>query len=112
MASSDDVTSQIAWRVTRARVLARRGEVGPAERLARDSVARADETDWPSLRGGARTSLAEALFAAERSDEAAAVAREALAIYQNKGNVISAAEVRALLERELSAGAARDERAS
>jgi class 3 adenylate cyclase/tetratricopeptide (TPR) repeat protein len=112
MASRDDVTSQVAWRVTRAKLLARRGETEPAERLARDAVARADETDWPSLRGAARTSLAEALRAADRTDEAAAVAREALAIFEAKGNAISAAEVRAQLERELSAGAARDERAS
>jgi class 3 adenylate cyclase/tetratricopeptide (TPR) repeat protein len=111
-ASRDDVISQVAWRVTRAKLLARRGEVELAERLAREAVARAEETDWPSLRGAARTSLAEALRAAGRTDEAAAVAREALTIYEEKGNVISVAQVRALLEREISAGAARDERAS
>jgi class 3 adenylate cyclase/tetratricopeptide (TPR) repeat protein len=111
-ASRDDVISQVAWRVTRAKLLARRGEVEPAERLARDAVARADETDWPSLRGAARTSLAEALRAADRTDESAAIAREALSIYEEKGNVISAGQVRALLEREISAGAARDEPAS
>jgi class 3 adenylate cyclase len=110
-ASTDDVVSQIAWRVTRAKLLARRRELERAERLAREAVARADETDWPSLRGAARAALGEVLLAAE-SPNAAPVAREAIAIYEAKGNVVAAAQARALLERTVTAGAGRDVQAS
>jgi tetratricopeptide (TPR) repeat protein len=107
-ASNDDVTSQIAWRVTRAKLLARRGKVERAEELARDAVGRADQTEWPNLRGGARVSLAKALLAAGRTDEASRTAEEAVEIYDAKGNLAAAAQARDLL----SAGAARDGRAS
>jgi class 3 adenylate cyclase/tetratricopeptide (TPR) repeat protein len=107
-ASNDDVTSQIAWRVTRAKLLARRGKVERAEELARDAVGRADQTEWPNLRGWARVSLAKALLAAGRTDEASRTAEEAVEIYDAKGNLAAAAQARDLL----SAGAARDGRAS
>jgi class 3 adenylate cyclase len=111
-ASPDDVISHIAWRVTRAKVLGRRSELGPAERLAREAVARANETDWPNLRGAAHAVLAEVLLAAERPAAAAPAARDALAIYEAKGNVVSAARARALLDQTLSAEVAPGDRAS
>ena len=107
-ASDDDATSQIAWRVTRAKLLARRGELERAEELAREAVARADQTEWPNLRGSARTSLAEVLLAGGRPDEAARAAEEAVEIYDAKGNLPAAAGARDLV----SAAAAPDGRAS
>ncbi len=96
-ASDDDPTSQIAWRVTRAKVLARRGRLERAEELAREAVSRADETEWPNLRGTARTSLAQVLLAAGRTDEAARSAEEAVEIYEAKGNLPAAARARDLI---------------
>jgi class 3 adenylate cyclase/tetratricopeptide (TPR) repeat protein len=110
--SRDDVTSQVAWRVTRSKLCARRGDVEGGERLAREAVERADETDWPSLRGAARTSLAEVMLAAGRAGEAAEAGREALEIYEAKGNVAAAAQVRELLDGMVSAGTVPGERAS
>ena len=107
-ASDDDATSQIAWRVTRAKLLARSGELDRAEELAREAVARADQTEWPNLRGSARTSLAVVLVAAGRPEEAAAAAEDAVAILESKGNVVAAARARDLV----SAATARDGRAS
>jgi class 3 adenylate cyclase/tetratricopeptide (TPR) repeat protein len=107
-ASEDDATSQIAWRVTRAKLLARRGEPVRAEELAREAVARADQTEWPNLRGSAWASLAEVLLAADRTDEAARAAEEAVEIYDAKGNLPAAARARDLVR----ARAAPDGRAS
>ncbi len=96
----DDVTSQVAWRAARARTRVRQRELAEAERLAREAVAWAAETDWPDLRGRARVALAEALLALGRADEGVAAAREAIAVYEAKGNVAAAARTAALLERE------------
>ena len=71
-------------------------------------MARADQTEWPNLRGSARTSLAVVLVAAGRPEEAAAAAEDAVAILESKGNVVAAARARDLV----SAATARDGRAS
>jgi class 3 adenylate cyclase len=107
-ASDDDATSQIAWRVTRAKLLARSGELDRAEELACEAVARADQTEWPNLRGSARTSLAEVLLAYPRPNEAARAAEEAVEIYDAKGNLPAAARARDLV----SAAVAPEGRAS
>ena len=96
--SPDDVISQVAWRITRSRLYAGHGDVEGGERLARDAVTRADETDWPSLRGASRVSLTEVLLAAGRTEEALEAGREAYAVYEAKGNAAAAAEVRGLLD--------------
>ena len=88
---SDDFTSQVQWRATRSKVRAQRGDLVTAEGLAREAVARADETDLPSLRGAARTSLAEVLLMAGRPDESTDVIDEAVALYEAKGNTAAAA---------------------
>jgi tetratricopeptide (TPR) repeat protein len=102
-AASDDVWSQILWRSARAKVLARLGEPTPAEKLAREAVALAEETDSPDLRGNALMDLAEVLRLAGRSIQAAPVAHQALHLYEEKGNVVAAAKAHTLLE-ELRTG--------
>ena len=58
-----------------------------------------DETDFIIDRGDARIGLAEVLELAGRRDEAIAVARDALDLYEAKGNVLQAGHARARLER-------------
>jgi AAA ATPase domain/Adenylate and Guanylate cyclase catalytic domain len=110
--SHDDVISQIAWRITRSKLCARRGDVAVGEELARVAIRRADETDWPSLRGGSRASLAEVLLADGRVDEGLEAGREALAVYEAKGNVAAVAQVRDLLDSVVRPGTVPDGRAS
>ena len=93
-----DLSSQIRWRMTRAKVLARRGELEPAEPLAREAVALASQTDALNLHAAARHDLAEVLLAAGRPNDAATELREALALYEQKWNIVSARGVRARLE--------------
>ena len=80
-ASADDVSSQIAWRSVRARVLAARGEHADAEVLAREAVRLAARTD--DLRGHADALLD--LAAVPGGDEGAV--READALLARKGAV-------------------------
>ncbi|HYX88975.1 MAG TPA: AAA family ATPase, partial [Gaiellaceae bacterium] len=97
----DDAEVQVLWRLTRARVRAAAGRFDEGERLAQEAVAIAKETDVPSLRGDALLALAAVRGSAPGNGAAAAAAaREALALYQAKGNRPGASEARALLASE------------
>ncbi len=95
--AEDDVASQIEWRGVRAKVLAVRGELGEAERVAREGVAHGERTDFLNLRGDAHMALGTVLETAGRSLEAASEIEEAVRLFQRKGNVVSAAHAEAAL---------------
>ena len=92
--ASDDVITQMLWRQVRAKVLARRGEHGEAERLAREALVMAEETDMLDAQGDVYADLAEVHFLADRSQDAAEALALALARYERKGNVVMAERVR------------------
>jgi tetratricopeptide (TPR) repeat protein len=96
-ASPDDLDAQIRWRNVRSRLLARAGRAEEAETTARTAVELAARTDSIELRGDAELALAEALEAAGRPEDAAAACREAQALYEAKGNVVSAERAREAL---------------
>jgi DNA-binding SARP family transcriptional activator len=84
-----EVHSRIIGRATTAKILARRGDVAAAERLARNAVAFAADSDFLTSRGDALSDLAEVLLLAERMDEARAALDEAIRNYAQKGNQIA-----------------------
>jgi class 3 adenylate cyclase/tetratricopeptide (TPR) repeat protein len=90
LGASDDAYTQMLWRQVRAKVLARRGETGEAERLAREAVAVGQETDMIDVQGDTHADLAEVLLLAGKPDEAAAALEQALERYERKGNLVSA----------------------
>ena len=94
----DDLATQVEWRGTRAKVLARRGDHERAIALADEAVALASDTDYLNLQGDILMDLAEVLTLGGRLNEAASRSREALEIYERKGNVVSAGRVKATLE--------------
>jgi len=94
----DDFATQVEWRSTRAKVLARRGEFEAAVALAEEAVVLAADTDYLNMQGDARKDLAEVLSLAGRNGEAASRSREALGLYERKGNIVSVGRVRAMLE--------------
>ena len=96
-AASDDIVSQALWRSVRGRVLARRGDVEAALDLARDAVRVLEETDAIDLQGLMLLDAHETLRLAGRLEEAQASAREALALFERKGNVVAAERARRLL---------------
>ncbi len=96
-ARPNDIHSHILWRTTRALVLAHRGELEAAERLAREAVAFAAESDFVDSHGDALLELAAIMRFSGREQEAAEALREAERLYERKGNLVSAARARARL---------------
>ena len=96
--ASDDVVTQYSWRLARAKVLSHRGEHGAAEALAREAVALTDETDSTNARADGRFDLAQVLRLADRREEVRPLLEEALRLYEQKGNVVSADRTRRLLD--------------
>jgi DNA-binding SARP family transcriptional activator len=105
LAQSDDVQTQVLWRGVRAKVFARRGCAPEAERLAREAVALAAQTELPLVQAGALTDLAEVLELAGRPLEGASQLEDAREIYVRKGDRVSSERTRALAD-ELRARAA------
>jgi hypothetical protein len=91
----EDMDAQVGWRSVRAKLLARQGDIGEAEALAREATARAAGTEDLELRAKAVTDLAEVLRLAGRAQESAAALHEALHLHERKGNVPAAADLRA-----------------
>ncbi len=91
----------------RALLAARRGEFEQAERLARELVAMTErgvggeQTHGRNLnaRGTALRRLAEVLLMVGRPGEAVSALNEAIQLYERKGNLVSAQDARALLEK-------------
>lgn len=102
----DDMEPQIWLRGVRAKVLARRGRFDEAEREARANALLAEETDWPGYTGMAWSDLAEVLYLAGRSNDAAAAARRAEEFLEAKGSLVLLGRVRAF-RQEIEAGPAK-----
>jgi class 3 adenylate cyclase/tetratricopeptide (TPR) repeat protein len=100
-ASPDDVGSQLIWRGSRAKLLARRGD-GTAGVLAAEAVSLARTTDFVNVQADTLVDLAETLELLEQPDAAQSAFEEALTLYTAKGNLVSAAAV----ERTLGKAAA------
>ena len=103
-AADDDVISQVLWRAARATALARRGEASEAESLAHEAVRRIEQTDQLDNHGDTLLDLAEVLRLGGREDEAAPIVADALKLYEQKENLVSAERARAVLQ-ELSGAA-------
>jgi class 3 adenylate cyclase/tetratricopeptide (TPR) repeat protein len=97
-ASRDDLSSQVFWRGTRAKLLAVRGEPG-AEALAREAVALSAGTDFVTVQAEAQRDLAETLHLLGRQEEGLRAQEEAVRLYEAKGNLASAARTRAAIDR-------------
>jgi class 3 adenylate cyclase/tetratricopeptide (TPR) repeat protein len=98
LAADDDVASQVQARIAMAKVKAAVRELDDAESEARGAIEITEASEWPDARGDARMALAETLLLAGRSDEAAAFAEEAFALYGQKGNAVSMSRARAFVE--------------
>jgi class 3 adenylate cyclase/tetratricopeptide (TPR) repeat protein len=94
---SEDVIAQVGWRSTRARLHAHFGEHLQARQLAIEAVEHAARTDALNLHADALLSLAEAQRSAAQLDEARSTVKQALRLYSQKGNVVSAQRAPSLL---------------
>jgi predicted ATPase len=98
LSDPEDVEPQALWRSVRAKVLAGRDLADEAEQLAREAVRLMRTTDAPGMQADALLDLAEVLRHSASPDEARAVAVEAKALYESKGNTAAAARATALLD--------------
>jgi predicted ATPase/class 3 adenylate cyclase len=96
-AAGEDALSQILWRRARAAVLAHQRDLDRALALAREAVALADSTDALNVKGAAFMDLAEVLRLSGRGGEAIPIAERAVALFDQKGNVVSAERARRTL---------------
>ena len=104
-ASRDDLASQVLWRGARATVLARTGRRDEAEAIAFEGARLAAQTDMVTFHADTMLDLAEVLRLAGRFAEAIGVLDEAVALYEQKGNIVSAGNAGQLRQR-LTAGSA------
>jgi tetratricopeptide (TPR) repeat protein len=94
----DDRFAHVEWRAARARALSGLGRADEAEVVAREAVTLAEETDFLVVHGDALMTLGDVLRLAGRADESVPLVEQAIRLYEQKGNVVSAAHARAALE--------------
>ena len=108
VASSDDVASQFLWRCVRGKLLARAGSYEEGEATVAEAVALlvpSDQLDW---QGNGLMDLAEVRWLGQNHSAAAAAFEEASALFERKGNVVSARQA-AMLAEAARTGKASDE---
>jgi len=88
-----DPTALVGWRTARARALVRLGEVERADRLGRQAVSLAEQTDSSDLRANALLHLAEVLRLSGRPNEAQPFERRAFRLLDRTGASAQAAAV-------------------
>jgi tetratricopeptide (TPR) repeat protein len=102
-AAADDLEPRLwIWRA-RVKVLARRGEIEEAEKLAREAVSIAEKTDWYWSHGDALIDLADVLRLSGRGGEARPVLEKAVDVYDRMGHLVGRDRARSALE-EMAAG--------
>ena len=96
--ATDDLDAQPRWRAALARILSSRGEHAEAEQLVREALALVEPLDFIGLKADVHDVLGEVLERAGRVDEAAAAVEQAIALHERKGNIVSAARSRSVLD--------------
>ena len=91
-----DVQSQVLWRLARSQLLCRAGDVAEARHLSEEAVGFAEQTDDLNLIGDAVKHVGLTLATAGDAAGAAAAFSRAQALYEQKGNVTSAAHAESL----------------
>jgi tetratricopeptide (TPR) repeat protein len=94
MTSVDDFATHARVLAVRSLVLARRGDNEQAERLAREAVELTSRTDYLAEQGRSLVGLADVLEVAGRQEEAADALRAALTVYERKGALAPAEQIR------------------
>jgi tetratricopeptide (TPR) repeat protein len=95
----DDVETQVGWRSARALVHAQLGMAESAVELATEAVRLTDGNSDRLLRANALMDLASVYERLGQEESAGPPLREALSIYEQKGNVVYTAALRERLEQ-------------
>ena len=89
LAADEDILSQALWRMVRAKVLAQRGALAEAQRLARKAVELLGPTGDLVSHAEALMDLAEVLELSGEVQEAQAALAEACSLFERKGDIVS-----------------------
>jgi tetratricopeptide (TPR) repeat protein len=92
--ATDDFSTQVVWRGVRARLIAKGGATAEAERLAREAVTLAEQTDRLNYHGGALVDLAAVHRSAGQVGDELEALEAALELYERKCNLVAAAKLR------------------
>ena len=92
-AHARDITTQVGWRMARARVMVRRGRGALAERLVREALSLAEQTDSTALRATALLDAADVRRRAGRPSEAEPFEKRALRLFERRGATAQAAAI-------------------
>jgi class 3 adenylate cyclase/tetratricopeptide (TPR) repeat protein len=98
--SSADVAAQVTWRLTRARLTARRGQAHDADRISGEAMALAAATDSPTLLADALLCRAEVATTVDIAVDAAGALTDAVEQYERKGHAVGAARARSALAQD------------
>ena len=93
-AADDNIAAQVIWRGVKARL-----DADP--RLAEEAVGVADLTDDLNLRADALVNLAESLRLADAPGQATDALQRAVALYEQKGNVVGAARASTIASEQV-----------
>jgi tetratricopeptide (TPR) repeat protein len=96
-AAPEDLDAQVRWRATRAKLLARRGQLPAARQLADEAEGLTSATSWAVHQAEALMAKAEVNRLAGTRDQAADSLRAALRIYEDRHAVPLAEQARAAL---------------
>ena len=99
LASPDDVASQFLWRCVRGKLRAREGVIDEAESLLSAATALIETSDQLELQGNGLLDFAEVRELAGAPADAAGLSEQAAALFERKGNIVSALRARQLAER-------------
>lgn len=88
--AEDDMESQALWRMVRAPLLARRGDIDGAMSLARGALERVQRSESPVLQADALAELAEVQALAGDPVAARRTLAEAMSLYRRKGHRVAA----------------------
>ena len=91
---ADDVLTQVPWRGVRAKILALRSDEIGARKLATEAVELARTTSDPRLCADALVDLADVLESIGDRESAGPPVREALELFEKKGDLVSAERLR------------------
>jgi DNA-binding SARP family transcriptional activator len=94
---ADDLDAALSWQPTQARLLAKRGALGDAKQLAREAVESVQRTDSLNRHGDCLLALADIFRMAGDETSASTVTRDAIRLYEAKGDLVSTRRARALV---------------
>jgi DNA-binding SARP family transcriptional activator/tetratricopeptide (TPR) repeat protein len=96
--AADDIDALIRWMPVRAKIEARRGALDDAVARIGGVVRLAQTTDALNCHAKTLLDLGEVMLMAGRADEAQTAFRDALELYDKKGNTVAADRTRSLLD--------------